>query len=167
MNMQQIKNIAKQGEFEKALEECENHLSNGLTEKVEVMRARSHVYTLMRNYEKALSDREAVLELEDCAIRDYYLAADCAIINESYDKAYVWLMDVLRLSDEEGEDWFLSAANFLLAYVQMKLGNYPDAIKFLDEAVLIEADCSMHIPEYGMCSSSLLRSEIEKYSRYN
>ncbi len=75
-------------------------------------------------------------------------------------KASVWFKDVLRLSELQNETWFNSASYFLLAYSQMELCDYKNALINLEKAVKISPNCSMPIHNIGMCDHNELKKEI-------
>ncbi len=162
MDVRQIKSLADKRQYEAALAECEKLLHESEDCNPDVLRVRSYVFALRGDYQRALQDREAVFEMGEGTIKDYYLGADDAISAGNFTLAAKWLNEVLRLGEAQNEIWFESATYFLLAYVYMKLGQYQEAIINLDNAHAIESDIAMPLPGLGMCDHNRLREEIKK-----
>lgn len=161
MNLNRIKTLVEQKKYDEALASCENILQEMPEKKADILRVRASIFSRSGNYERALQDREELLEMSECGISDYYLAADNALSAQKYAKACSWLNNVLKLGEEQKDTWFNSGAYFLLAYAKMELGQYIPAITDLDRAVSIESDVGMPLPGMcGICSHQQLREEI-------
>ena len=165
MNAKQIRALADRKQYLDALAECENSLRTGNEDHLEILRARAYVLSLMENYGAALEDWYRILETGEQQIRDYFLAANDALYAVDLTKAITWLGDVLRLGKEQNVTWYASSAHLLLAYAQMELGQYGEAIQNVNKAEAEEADCAYPIPDVGMCSVNQLRAELERRGR--
>ena len=165
MELDEIKRLAEQDHYEEALAKCEE-LLNGIPEKkTEILRVRAYVFALLGDYESALKDREAIFKMDKGILKDYFLAADNALELGDFIRAVGWLKKLLRLGKEHNETWFESSAYFLLAYAQMELGHYDDAIVDLDCAISLEANCSMFLPNLGMWDHNRLKEEIHRRAK--
>ncbi|MHC1727571.1 MAG: tetratricopeptide repeat protein [Syntrophobacteraceae bacterium] len=162
MDLKEIKALAESGRFDEAIAKCEKILDGSSEKMVEILRVRAFVYTLWGHYDKAKEDREAILGTGQGVLSDYYLAGDNALSSGNFSQASFWLREVLRLGQEQNENWFESAAYFLLAFAQMELGNYREAISNLDRAVHIDPHCAMPLPSLGTWDHNLLRTEIQR-----
>lgn len=163
MDLKRIDLLGKQKRYEEALAECEKLLQETPEKKVDILRARAHVFARSGDYQHAVADRIAILEMGEATIRDYYRAADNAIFAGQFALAAGWFREVLRIGEEQNEEWFKSASYFLLAYAQMELGQYPEALTSLNAAIAIESDVSMPLPcMCGMCSPQQLGEEIRR-----
>lgn len=162
MSLQRIKSLTNKAQYDEALAECENVLKSGSDPNIDVLRQRAHIFALQDDYLNALRDEEAILATGDGALKDYYHSANYALHAGELEKSVHRLKDLLRLGEEQGEDWFKSAACLLLAYAYMELGNYAEAIHNVDSAMAVEADCAMPLPEVGMCSADQLKKEITR-----
>jgi tetratricopeptide (TPR) repeat protein len=156
-----VKRLVYQHSFEEALAECNNLLSRDPEHKDEILRERAHAFAMSGDYESAVRDHELVINGASPEMRDYYLGAFRAIFADEIEKSVGWFEELLRLGVEQKEVWFESATLFYLSYAHMKLDDYDKATQYLDEAIRIEADIAMPIPE-GMCTNSQLREEIER-----
>lgn len=162
MNPSRIKSLADQGRYEEAFSACEELLTNSLANKAEVLRARAYVFVMQDDFESAIKDRESIIDNGDGLLKDYYLVAEHALYANQFDKAVAWFNDVLRIGEEQGEDWFKGATHFLLAYAQMELGKFDAALGNLDCAVAIESDIAMPTPIARLCDNETLRREIKR-----
>jgi tetratricopeptide (TPR) repeat protein len=164
VDLKQIKSLAERDQYDEALAECDGLLSGSTGKKADVLRMRAHVFALRGDYSNAVEGRETVLEMGEGTIKDYYRAADNALSAGQFAQAADWFKEVLRLGEGQNETWFKSASYFLLAYAQMELGQYQEAIANLDCAVAVEADVAMPLP--GVCgtfSNQQLREEIRRH----
>lgn len=163
MDLKQIETLARQKRYEKALIECEKLLQDAPEKKVDILRVRAHVFARSGDYPHAVMDRKMIIEGGEATTKDYYRSADNALFAGQFAQAAIWFEDVLRLSKEQNETWFESASYFLLAYAQMELKQYAEALASLDNAIAIEADVSMPLPGMcGMCNSQQLLDEIKR-----
>lgn len=162
MSLKEIKSLAEQARYHDALTECTKLFQDPQANKADVLRTRAYVFALSGDYERAIRDRETIFSMGEGTIRDYYLAADHALSSRDFAQTCAWLNEVLRLGEDQNEAWFKSAAHFLLAYAQMALGQYEEAIANLDRAVVVESSVAMLTPELGMCNQDRLRQEILK-----
>jgi len=161
MDIQEIKKDISNKWYDIALNKCDSMLRNFPESKPDILRIRAHAYSMMGEYELALKDRESVLNIPgNCTIKDYYSAADTALKTGNFHQAVNWFHEVLHLGDELNNHWFDSASYFLLSYTYMELKEYDMAIENLNNAVTIEENCTMPIPEQGMCDHNKLREEI-------
>ena len=166
-DLEKIKTLARQRRDSDALAMCEALAQSAATPAIDTLRTRAHVLTLSGNYELALKDREAILTDDAAKLRDYYLAADCALNSRRPERAAVFFETLLQKEASEGGTWFRSAGHFLLAYAEMKLGEYEKALRHLAEAEVAEPDCRMPVPEdlNTLWTIERLRSEIMKRQR--
>lgn len=155
-----IKSLVEQNEFGQALAECEKLLFAHPENSADVLRIRAFVYASSGDYASSLRDREKILELSECMMKDYYLAAEQAIYAGQFAKATTWLKETVRLGHSKNDTWFESSSNFLLAYAQLELGNCAEALKYLDMAVNLENDIAMPLPNTTICTHSELRDLI-------
>jgi tetratricopeptide (TPR) repeat protein len=163
MELKQIETLAKQKRYQEALSGCERLLREAPEKKADILRTRAHVFARSGDYQHAVVDWKAIIEMGEATIRDYYRGADNALFAGQFAQAASWFQEVLRLGEEQNEDWFKSASYFLLAYAQMELKQYTEALASLNKAIAIEADVSMPLPDMcGMCNSQQLREEIER-----
>jgi tetratricopeptide (TPR) repeat protein len=160
-NLNMIKNIIKKEQYEDALHACEKMLETHPENTVDVLRVRAYAFARQNNYQQAIEDYKLIFKREDGAIRDHYLAADYALYAGEFTKAEIWFKKTLILSDEQNEIWFKAATFFLLAYTQMWLSKYHEAIINLDNAIAIDPDVAMPLPFVsGMCGHQQLREQI-------
>lgn len=161
MDLKTIKSLTEQKRYDDALAACELLLQEIPERTADILRSRASVFVRIRDYERALQDRQSLFKMGEGTIADYYLAADNALSARKFAEACGWLSEVLRLGEEQGETWFKAGAYFLLAYAQMELGQYKDAIATLDHAVAVEVDIAMPLPGMcGICSHQQLREKI-------
>jgi tetratricopeptide (TPR) repeat protein len=161
MDLKQIKSLADQRRYDQALAECEAFIESIPENKADALRTRAYIFALMGDYQRALRDREMIIDMGEGTIRDYYRGADNALSAGKFTQAATWLNEVLRMGEEQNETWFKSASYFLLAYAQMEVRQYQEAIANIDRAVAIEADVAMPLPGIsGMCNQRQLREEI-------
>ncbi len=157
-----IKALAEKREYAAALEACQVLLNRGREGKFDVLRTRAYVQARSGNYDLALADRRAIIDSGEAQLRDYFLAADCAMQNESFDTAIAWFVESLALGDQEGQQWYRSASLFYLAYCEMRSGLLERAMYSLNLAVSVEHNVSLPLPGMGMCSHERLSSEIRR-----
>lgn len=160
MTLQEVKSLVEKERFDEAFAECETLLSEGTFQKSDILRTRAYAFAMHGNYENAVRDYQIVIE-DGGMMQDYYLAAFDSLYIEQFTKASEWFLELLRLGEEQNEQWFECASYFYLSYAHMELGNYNDANDYLDKAVEVSSDVSMPIPRAGMCSHIQLRQEIE------
>jgi tetratricopeptide (TPR) repeat protein len=162
----EIESLIKRRNYIEALAECEKLLIEMPEEKLEILRTRAYAFARMKDYERALDDYETILETNEAAIRDYYLAAFRSLYVEQFAKTVIWLQRVLQLSAQQNDIWFVSASYFYLAYAEMKLGNPTEANNYLDQAVKASPNIALPIPHLcGMFNHSQLRDEIERQQK--
>lgn len=161
LNFEQIDRLIRKRRYKEALCKCEIAQGTSPSEQADVLRMRARIFARCDDYERALQDCGTIFEMGEGAIRDYYRAADYALSAGQFSQAEAWFNKVLLLGEEQNEAWFKAAAYFLLAYSQMELNQYSEAIKNLDRAVAVEPDVAMPIPSMcGLCSHQQLREEI-------
>jgi tetratricopeptide (TPR) repeat protein len=162
MELKHIKAIAEKGEYDRALTECEKLLRGPGPKKTDILRTRAYVFALSGDYGNAVKDRQAIMEMGEATVDDYFLAANNALSAGNVKRASVWLKEVLRLGEEQNETWFKSASLFLLAYSEMELRQFSNAHLSLSRAIAIEPACAMSLPGMGMCNHKKLEDEIRK-----
>ena len=157
-----IKALVEAGNFNLAIDECDKLLLENPDSTQDILRFRAFVYAASGDHKKSMADREKVLSLGQCLMKDYYLAAEQAIYTGDFIKATNWLQEVLRLGDAEGDAWFESASRFLLSYAHYSLGNYSAALIDLEKAVNQEHDIAMPLPinESSLCTHAELKELI-------
>jgi len=160
MDLKKIKSLAEKGSYREALEECDQYINNFPEKKNDGLRTRAYVLALSGDYEGALQVRKTIIDMGEGRLRDYYLSGDNALSLGKYKEASGWFKEVLRKGAEQNETWFDSAAYFLLSYAQMELCNFDDALKYLENAISREPDCSMPIPNKGVWDTHRLKEEI-------
>lgn len=161
MDLKKIKSLAEEEKYEQALEECNEYLKKFPDRKADILRVRAYTFSLLGNYESALQDRKIIFEIGESTIKDYYLAANNALSLGEYKQACIWLDEVLRIGKDQNETWFDSGAYFLLAYAQMELKCYKEAINNLNNAVCCDPNCAMPLPNLGLWKHDRLKQEIE------
>jgi tetratricopeptide (TPR) repeat protein len=160
-DLKDIKLLTKLRRFSEALDACEDLIHSNPDQATEILRHRALIFSLQGDYERAVQDRIPVLE-SDPNLGDYYLAADNALSASHFELSAKWFKDVLRLGSERKEAWFESAAHFLLAYAEMELRDYDNALASLGQAVTIDPQVKMPIPHLGMRDGHWLELEIKK-----
>ena len=78
-DLEKIKSLARQRRYSDALALCEALAQSATIPVIDTLRARAYVLGLSGNYELALKDRELILTDDVAKLRDYYLAANCAL----------------------------------------------------------------------------------------
>jgi tetratricopeptide (TPR) repeat protein len=156
-----VKRLVNQALYEEALADCGKLLSSDPEHKDKILRVRAHAFAGSGDDKNAVRDHELVINGGSPELRDYYLGAFRAISAEQLDKAVIWSEELLKLGREQKKIWFESATLFYLSYAHMKLGDYDRAIQYLDEAIRVESDIAMPVPE-GMCHHTHLREEIDR-----
>ena len=166
-DLEKIKSLARQRRYSDALAMCEALAQSAAIPVIDTLRARAHVLAMSGNYELALKDHEAILSDDAAKLRDYYLAADCALNSKRPERAAALFETLLQKEASEGGTWFRSGGYFLLAYAEMKLGEYEKALRHLVEAEAADPDCRMPVPEDldTLWTTERLRSEIMKRRR--
>lgn len=162
MDLEQVKLLAQQDRYDEALAECEKWLREAPNRKADILRIRAYTLARQGDYERALQDRESIFQMEDGTIRDYYLAANNALMAGHLPKAASWLKEVVRRGKDQDETWFEAATRFLLAYVLMESGDLRGAKRDLDLAIAMDPDCAMPLPGLGVWNCNRLREEIER-----
>ena len=163
VNLTDIKRMVDKGEYTEALNKIDILLEQDDETYYEALRIRAYIYNLKESYPKALQDRLEIVRSEQPKLKDYFLAAYEALYTKDYLLARDLLMELLEKGRASDNNWFDSAAYFLLAYCYMVEGDYEAANKNLNISEAIEKDVSIPIPlvtkSYNV---NLLRSEIEK-----
>lgn len=162
MELEEVISFIDKRQYDDAIAACNALLEESREKKIDVLRVRAYAYARAGEYQHALEDYDRIFEDEGVEIKDFYLAGFDAIYAAQFEKALDCFLEVLRLSKEQKENWFLSATLFYLSYVQMQLNEYGKAVEYLNEAVLVEADVAMPVPEGGFCNGEQLREEIER-----
>ncbi len=163
MNNETIKLLVKENKYDEALSVCKAMLEYcDLNDRPEILRMRAYTYSHMGDYLRALTDREEVLQLGECTLKDLYLTADNALNLGEFKLASSVLKDLLELGAKQNEHWFDSAAYFELSYAQMELGNYKESLTNLEKAIDVEPNCAMPLPSQGMVGYEKLKREITR-----
>lgn len=157
-----VKRLVYQDSFEEALAECNNLLSSDPEHKDEILRERAHAFAMSGDDESAVRDHELVINGASPEMRDYYLGAFRAISAKDLKRSAAWFKELLRLGREQKEAWLDSATPFYLAYIYMEFEEFDKAVEYLDEAIRIQPDGEMPIPDVGMCTNAQLREEIDR-----
>ncbi len=166
MTEKRIKDLARAGKFEQAIEECESLLTSPGVDELEVLRARAYVYGKKGDPKKALDDHRAIVGNRLAQLADFYLAAYDALSFEDYEQARRWLHELMEQAESAGNDAYDAVAHFQIAYTDMQLGHYEQALESLLKAVAIDPDIAMPIPgESGIANSKDLQLEIERRHR--
>lgn len=166
MNLTEIKKLAEAGECSRALNEVNALIQSYDEISYEALRIRAYIYNLHSDYSKALKDRLDVIKSENPKLKDYFLAANAALYTENYLLAKDLLIDLIEQGSVSNNAWFDSAANFLLAYCNMVIGNYEEAIIKLKISESLEDDVSIPIPLVTeLYNVKTLRGEIKKRSQ--
>lgn len=156
----EIKRLIEKDRLDEALNECDRRLIEDDEDTAEILRLRSHANALSGKYQNAIRDYEIIFEKNVGTIADYYQAAFHALNAFEVEKAVDWFQVVLRLSEEEKDHWFNSAAYFYLSFAHMELQNFQAANDYLDLAIACDSNITMPIPKVGMCNHLQLRDEI-------
>ena len=166
-DLEKIKSLARQRRYSDALALCEALAQSATIPVIDTLRARAYVLGLSGNYELALKDHEVILTDDAAKLRDYYLAANCALNSKRPERAAALFETLLQKEASEGGTWFRSGGLFLLAYAEMKIGECEKALRHLAEAEVAEPDCRMPVPEDldTLWTTERLRSEIIKRQR--
>lgn len=160
MDLKKIKSLAEQGNYREALEECAQYINNFPEKKSDGLRTKAYVLVLSGDYEGALRARKTIIDMGDGRLKDYFLYGNNALSLGKYEDASDRFKEVLRKGAEQNETWFDSAAYFLLSYAQMELCNFDEALKYLENAISCEPDCSMPLPNKGVWDKHRLKEEI-------
>lgn len=156
-----VKRLVNQKSYGEALAECGKLLSSDPEHKNEILRVRAYAFAMSGDYESAVADYEAVINGDSPSLRNYYLGAFDALSLKDFEKAVAWFEKLLRLGREQKKTGFEAATLFYLSYAYTRLDEYEKAIRYLDEAIGVESDIAMPVPE-GMCHHTHLREEIER-----
>lgn len=162
MNLVEITALIKQRRYEDAFIECDKLLEEVPEQKYDILRTRAYAFARSGNYSMALKDHESLLEGGEARAGDFYQAAFDALYAGELVTAIKWFREVLLLGERDKEAYFKSATYFYLSYAEMKLGNFASAREYLNEAVTVEADVGMPLPEVGMWDHQQLLKEIQR-----
>ena len=161
----QVNALAEQGRLDEALAQCDFLMTQHPEWKADISRLRAYTFARQGMYQEAISEREALISSGGGMLRDYYLLGDNLLSAGCFVEASECLQEVLRIGALEKETWFDSATLLLLAYTQMRLGQFQLAISYLDRAVAIDPECAMPVDGEGMLTNQDLRSKINKASQ--
>ena len=167
MDLKTIEFLAEQDRLEEALAGCAELLAGTTVDKAEALRARAFVYALMNDYENAIRDRKAAIDIGNDTLDDHHTVALYALSLGDLDESVIYLNETVRLGKEIGETWYESNSYFLLAFAQMELKQFEIALVNLENANRLEPDCPYHIPHVGMCTYDQLREEIGRRMKGN
>jgi len=162
---QRVKELARRGGFDEAITECHALLEQFPEAKADLLRLRAYVYATHGKYHEAIADRKELIASGEGVLRDYYLLGDNSISLGQFREAAAALRELLRLGAEQKEDWFESAAFFLLSYSEMQLGRLQEASEYLERAVARDPDCALPIRGYGIMTYQQLGELINRRSR--
>ena len=162
MNLETIKSLIKGRLYEEALDACKQLSESSPKLKYEVMRQKSFIHTHRAEYKAAVKELSLMIEEGQAELRDYHSAAFWALHDEQFEKAREWFLITLRIGEEQNDEYFESDSLFLLAYIYMELGEYENAMSFLNKLEPEERDDSYLTPNKGFCELSDLRNEIER-----
>ena len=162
MKLAQIRGLIEGRQYDEALRECDILLGETSETNLDVLRVRSYGLARSGNFYRSVEDHRTICASNEATMKDYYKAGFDALYAGEFATAIEWFQEVLRLGDEQNDEYFKSASLFYLSYAFMEVSNYKDSIHFLNQAVEIESDVAMPIPIVGMCHNSNLRDEIER-----
>jgi tetratricopeptide (TPR) repeat protein len=149
-----IREKAKRGEYESALELCAASLEV-CPNDYRVLRERAYVYERMGDLAKAIDDISLVIGQRP---RDPAFLFERSLwwLNEgNYDQAIADTSEVLRLCDEWRNDYYREIAHFFRAYAALKLSRPSDA---LADCKQVRDDCCWWI-QGALCKRSDLVDE--------
>lgn len=165
MTLEIIKNARAKGNYQFALDECARLIGEGPHEVMKILRLRASIYTLIGSYEKAHDDYLSIVSFDNCSIGDWYLLANNEVLLEHFNAACSNLQRVLETGVEIGDDAFESAANLLLAYSWLRLGNAAQAQNALDNSLRKDPGEVLPLPnKSGIVTASDLREPINRLS---
>lgn len=160
MRLEEITALIEKRQYDDAISECDRLLTKLPEKRIEILRLRAYAFDMSGDSEGSLEDHERIFQEDGVAIKDFYLAGFRALFAGHFEKARQWFLEVLILSKEQDEDWFLSATLFYSAYVNLQLGDHDQASLHLKKAILIEEDLALPLPELGVCTGEQLREMI-------
>jgi tetratricopeptide (TPR) repeat protein len=165
-DISKIRTLIAERHYGEAITACEKLLEISPNQSIQAFRALASVYARTGAYTEEAKYRQKVLDSDEVSIQDFYLAAENALKRGEYEKATILFGQVLTLSAELNESWFLAGTYFLLAYAYLNMDDFDQALQYLDLAADQDPDISMPLPgKKGMSSNHELREEIERALR--
>ena len=156
MNLNDIKSAKRRGDYETALNGCNDLLTLDENE-VDALKMRASIYFLMEKNKEAIEDFNQVDQVSKLSTKDLYLGADAALNIEDYTTAQMWLRRGLDMED----DYFHSSMCILLAYANMQTSKFNDALDYLKLAEDREPNLKLPIPGFsGVASIPQLKAEV-------
>ena len=155
------KKLCSKNEYEQALSICEKALSENAASNVFILRERAHIYTIIGDHICALDDWMRIIEDGNPNSADFYQAGESALFASAYDeaeRAFKFLIE----KESQDDFWFSSSAKFLLSYTKMMKQSYDEAISLLEEAIEMDSELSISVPDVGMVTAAQLLKEIER-----
>ncbi len=162
MDLELIKSLIKERLYDQALNFCQQLAARRPDLKYAVMRQKSYIYTARAEYKAAVAELSSMIEADQANLGDYHSAASWALCDGQLEQALEWLLIVLKMGEEQNEEWFRSSALCLTAYICMELGEYGEAMSFLDKDESADKDSSFFVPNKGFCEVTDLRAEIQR-----
>lgn len=167
MDIEAIKSLIKGGQYDEALEACQQLTENRPELKYDVLRQKSYLYSRQGKYKAAVNELSSIINTGEARISDYHLAAFWALFDEQLKSALDWYLITLQLGEDQNETWFRYNTLCSIAYIYMKFGEYEKATFFLDKVESDDEDPSFFIPLpnegiLGRCEVQQLRNEIKR-----
>jgi len=161
----QIQSLIEAEDYIGALRLCEERLAEDNGSHADILRQRSHINALIGDYKSALLDRAEIINSNRPKLQDFFQAGNAALNLRRFNEAEIYFAQLIEKGQAAGEDWFASAAYFLTAYAQMRLGRIDDAAASLSRAEAVEPTCEIPIPNSDIWDIRRLRAEIHAASR--
>lgn len=165
MGLNKIKQLLRDKRYDEARAQCVEWRVLHPEDMVEILRITAESNYLQRRDEDSFDNWMEIINSGKAVLKDYYLAGNSAINISRFDDAEYLFQKVIALGKEQSDEWFSSAALFLLAYSKMYLGKFDEALLSLDEAAKADSECAMPLPGYkGLLTHNQLRQEILRRS---
>jgi hypothetical protein len=167
MNLETIKLLIKNRQYDDALTTC-NELTESHPEfEYEIMYQRSHVYAARGNYKDAVKELSLIIDAGKATLGNYDTAAFWALFDEQLEQSLDWYLIALKMGEDQDESWFRSNELFLISYIYFKLEEFEKAISFLNKLEVENTNSSflIPIPNEGIvaeCTAKQLLEEIYK-----
>jgi tetratricopeptide (TPR) repeat protein len=162
MTLAQIEQLINQGRYEEATDAGKDLLAMKPELKFEVARLRSYMFSRQAEYSAAIEELSSIIKAGEATLGDYDKAAFWALYDGQFHKALDWYLIALKMGEEQNETWFRSGELDRIAYIYMELGEYENAMSFLDKLESDGDDGPFLIPHKGFCALKQLRDEIRR-----